>query len=201
MPQSDLITLAQWMAGDFSNQKQAFDRPRDFAHIHVFFRPLPFDFFGGVGFYSEQVYDYDMWSPYRQGVHRFVDQGDHIYIENYALTDPMLYAGAGRELSILHSITTDCIERRTHCSMVFRRQDQSFMGSVEPGNRCLIERKGCQTYLVSEVTVSDGAWMSWDRGMNCETHEHVWGSDHGALCFERWQSFADEVPSSELESV
>ena len=79
---SDLKTLCQWMAGDFSNRKQSDDRPTDFAHIHIFFRPLPFEFFNTIGFYSEQVYDYDLWSPYRQGIHRVVDKGDHILIEN-----------------------------------------------------------------------------------------------------------------------
>ncbi|NEP55405.1 MAG: hypothetical protein F6K65_44160 [Moorea sp. SIO3C2] len=84
---SNLLTLASWMAGDFSNQKQAIDNPQLYAHIHVFFRPLPFDFFSGIGFYSEQAYDYDLWSPYRQGVHRLIDKGDHSYIENYSLKE------------------------------------------------------------------------------------------------------------------
>ncbi|RMG10575.1 MAG: chorismate-binding protein, partial [Cyanobacteria bacterium J055] len=90
----DLVTLARWMAGDFSNAKQAFDNPKQYAHIHVFFRPLPFEFFSAIGFYSEQVYDYDLWLPYRQGVHRLIDLGDRIYIENYSLKNSLLYAGA-----------------------------------------------------------------------------------------------------------
>lgn len=183
------------MAGDFSNQKQSQEKPREFSHIRIFFRPLPFSFFGGVGFYSEQAYDYDLWSPYRQGIHCLVDRDDHIYIENYALKTPMLYAGAAREPSILQSISPDVIERRVNCSMVFRRQADSFSGAVEPGDQCLIERGGCQTYLVSEVEVSEGYWSSWDRGMNCETHEPVWGGEHGPMHFERWTSFADEVPT------
>lgn len=195
MSHTDLLTLAHWMAGDFSNQKQSQEKPREFSHIRVFFRPLPLDFFGGVGFYSEQAYDYDLWAPYRQGIHRFVDQGDHIYIENYGLQTPMLYAGAAREPSILASITPEVIERRMNCSMVFRRQGESFVGSVEPGNQCLIDRGGCQTYLVSQVEVSEGYWSSWDRGMSCETHEPIWGGEHGPMHFERWQSFADEVPT------
>lgn len=197
----DLITLAQWMAGDFSNQKQALRQPREFSHIRVFFRPLPFNFFNGIGFYSEQMYDYDLWSPYRQGIHRFVDKTDHIYIENYALQNAPIYAGAARESSILKTITPEVIERRTHCSMIFRRQDQAFQGRVEPGNQCLIERNGCQTYLVSEVDVSEDRWSSWDRGLSCETHEPVWGGEHGPMHFERWQSFADEVPVAELKAV
>lgn len=193
-PGSDgVLTLAHWMAGDFSNFQQAYDNPSQFAHIHVLFRPLPFDFFSAVGFYSEQVYDYDLWTPYRQGIHRLVDQGDHIYIENYALNDAYLYAGSARELSILRTITPDCIERRYHCSMVFRRVGDRFLGAVEPGNQCLIEKRGCQTYLVSDVEITETTWTSLDKGLDVKTHEQVWGSEHGALRFEKKESFAHEI--------
>jgi CpeT protein len=191
---SDLLTLARWMAGDFSNYQQARDNPQNYAHIHVFFRPLPFEFFAGIGFYSEQVYDYDLWSPYRQGVHRLVDQGDQIYIENYGLKDAYLYAGAARELDILKTITPACIERRYHCAMVFKRDGDLFRGAVEDGNACLIERDGCQTYLVSEVEVTETTWASLDRGMDVNTHEQIWGSTLGPLQFEKKESFAPEVP-------
>ncbi|MBF2067764.1 MAG: chromophore lyase CpcT/CpeT [Calothrix sp. C42_A2020_038] len=189
----NLKTLARWIAGSFSNYKQAQANPSHYAHIHIFFRPLPFEFFSGIGFYSEQVYDYDLWSPYRQGAHRLVADGDHIYIENYALKDSILYAGAARELSILRTITPNCLERRYHCSMVFKRDGDRFLGSVEPGNRCLIQRHGCQTYLVSEVEVTESTWVSLDRGMDVNTHEQVWGSEYGSLQFEKSQSFADEL--------
>lgn len=201
MSQTDLLTLAQWMASEFSNQKQAQAQPREFSHIRIFFRPLPLDFFGCIGFYSEQVYDYDLWAPYRQGVHRVVDHGDYIYIENYALQQPMLYAGAARESSILQTITPEAIERRIHCSMVFRRDGDAFQGTVEPGNQCLIERNGCPTYLVSQVTVSEGAWSSCDQGMDCETHERVWGGEHGPMHFERCQSFESELPRAGIDSL
>lgn len=192
---SDLVTLAQWMAGDFSNYQQAFDNPRQYAHIHVFFRPLSFDFFSAIGFYSEQVYDYDLWSPYRQGVHKLVDHGDSIYIENYGLVDAFLYAGAARELGLLKTITPSCIQRRYHCSMVFRREGHRFLGQVEPGNLCRIEKSGCQTYLVSAVEITESTWASLDRGLHVDTHEQIWGSEHGALKFEKRESFAHEVPS------
>ncbi|MBW4675892.1 MAG: chromophore lyase CpcT/CpeT [Desmonostoc geniculatum HA4340-LM1] len=190
---SDLLTLACWMAGDFSNQKQSFANPQLYAHIHIFFRPLPFEFFSAVGFYSEQVYDHDLWTPYRQGVHRLVDLGDRIYIENYSLKDPVLYAGAGRELDILKTITPQNIERRYNCSMVFVREGEMFRGSVEPGNECLIPRNGRQTYLVSDVEITDHTWISLDKGMDIETHEQIWGSTAGPLRFEKRESFADEL--------
>ncbi|NES82101.1 MAG: chorismate-binding protein [Moorea sp. SIO2B7] len=188
-----MLTLARWMAGGFSNKKQAWDNPKNYAHIHVFFRPLPFDFFQGIGFYSEQVYDYDLWSPYRQGVHRLVQQEDQIYIENYGLKDPMLYAGAAREIEILKTITPDSIERRYNCSMVFKKEGEMFRGGVE-GNCCLLKRNGRQTYLVSEVEITENTWVSLDRGMDVNTHEHIWGSEFGPLKFEKVTNYADELP-------
>jgi CpeT protein len=191
---NDLITLACWMAGDFSNAQQARENSKDYAHIHVFFRPLAFDFFNGIGLYSEQVYDYDLWKPYRQGVHRLVDQGDRIYIENYSLKNALYYAGSGRNLDILKTITPECIERRHNCSMVFTREGDHFMGAVE-GNQCLIEKNGCQTYLHSYVKVTETTWVSLDRGLDINTHEQVWGSAFGPLQFQKRESFAHEVPN------
>ncbi|WGV23648.1 chromophore lyase CpcT/CpeT [Halotia branconii] len=191
----DLVTLARCMAGDFSNYKQSFENPKNYAHIHVFFRPLPFEFFSGIGFYSEQVYDYDLWSPYRQGVHRLVDKKDHIYVENYGLKNAFLYAGAARNSDILKTINNDCIERRFHCGMIFQRDGDLFRGNVEPGNLCLIERDGCQTYLVSDVEVTETTWVSLDRGMDVNTNEQIWGSTFGPLRFEKRESFAHEVPA------
>lgn len=191
---SNLLTLAHWMAGEFSNQRQAAAQPNLFAHIHIYFRPLPFDFFSAVGFYSEQVYDYDLWSPYRQGVHRLVDRGDNIYIENYGLEDGIRFAGASRYSDILHDISHDVIKRRDHCAMIFRRDADRYVGEVEPGNNCLIPRAGKLTYLVSEVALTPTTWDSRDRGFDPDTHEYVWGSEHGHLCFTKLQSFAHELP-------
>jgi CpeT protein len=190
---SDSLLLAQWMAGDFSNHNQAAAEPQHYAHIRIFFRPLPFEFFNAIGFYSEQVYDYDLWSPYRQGVHKLVDRGEDTYIENYSLKDAMLYAGAAREPEILKTITHDCLERRCNCSMIFRREGALFRGQVEPGNQCFVERNGTQTYLISDVEIGENTWVSLDKGMDINTHEKLWGSAFGMLRFEKVANFAAEI--------
>jgi CpeT protein len=189
----DSLLLAQWMAGDFSNHKQSTEEPQNYAHIRIFFRPLPFEFFNAIGFYSEQVYDYDLWSPYRQGVHRLVEREQDTYIENYSLKDPMLYAGAAREPEILKTISMESLERRCNCSMIFHREGEMFRGQVEPGNQCLIERNGAMTYLISDVEITETTWVSLDQGMDIHTHQKIWGSAHGMLKFEKVTSFADEI--------
>lgn len=189
-----LYELARLMSGDFSNRQQSDADPKNYAHIRIFFRPLPWEFFSGVGLYSEQVYDYDLWSPYRQGVHRLVNKGDYIYIENYSLRDAENYAGAGHNREILATIPTDCIERRHNCSMVFRKEGSTFHGSVEPGNKCLIHRKGVNTYLVSSVELTETTWVSWDRGFDLEGDRQIWGSAIGPLKFTKKASFMNELP-------
>jgi len=189
-----IYELARLMAGDFCNRQQSDADPKNYAHIRIFFRPLPWEFFSGIGFYSEQVYDYDLWSPYRQGVHRLVDQGDRIYIENYSLNEAENYAGAGHNRDILLTIPPEQIERRYNCSMVFVKEGEMFRGSVEPGNKCLIHRKGVNTYLVSLVELTETTWISWDRGMDLDSDEQIWGSAIGPLKFQRRASFANELP-------
>ena len=189
-----LYKLARLMSGDFSNRQQSDLDPKNYAHIRIFFRPLPWDFFSGIGFYSEQVYDYDLWTPYRQGVHRLIDRGNDIYIENYSIIDAYDYAGAGHNRDILLTIPNDRIERRHNCSMVFHQEGEMFIGSVEPGNKCLIHRKGVDTYLVSSVELTETTWISWDRGMDLENHQQVWGSAIGPLKFTKRESFANELP-------
>jgi CpeT protein len=191
----DLMTLAQWIAGDFSNQKQAIADPRRFSHIHIFFRPLPYAFFSGIGFYSEQAHDYDLWAPYRQGVHRLVDQGEQIYIENYGFKDGLPFAGGGRCPDLLKAITHESIEPRRGCAMVFKRSGDRFIGGVEPGNACLIPKNGRLTYLDSYVELTATTWLSLDQGKDLETHEQVWGSQEGHLQFEKVTNFADELPA------
>ncbi len=187
-----MYALARTMAGGFSNQKQSFADSKNYAHIRVYFRPLPWEFFNGIGFYSEQVYDYDLWLPYRQGIHRFVPYGDEVYIENYSLKDALLYAGAGRNLDILRSIKPDVIERRCNCSMIFRPEDNGFQGRVE-GKCCVIEKRGKKTYLVSDARFTETSFTGWDRGLDVETDEQVWGSAVGPLKFEKTENYAAEV--------
>ena len=192
---SELSNLAQWMAGGFSNVQQAMAAPREFSHIRLFWRPLPWDFFNGVGFYSEQVYDYDLWLPYRQGIHHLVEQPDgSIFVHNYGLKNPLFFAGAGRELSILKTIKPESLIPRSGCGMVFRREGDRFLGNVEPGNQCIIPKEGKMTYLVSEVEITESTWMSRDRGFEVDSHEQVWGSEHGKFSFDKVQDYGAELP-------
>ena len=137
---TDVMTLARWMAADFSNQQQAFDNPPLYAHIRVCMRPLPSDLLNGVGFYLEQAYDYMMHLPYRARAMKLVPMDDHILIENYTLKQPEAFYGAARDLEKLSKLTADQLEKMGGCNMIVTWTGRSFKGQVEPGKACMVER-------------------------------------------------------------
>ena len=190
---TDIGTLVRWMASDFSNQPQAFENPPFFAHIRVCMRPLPKEFLDGVSLYLEQAYDYMVNQPYRVRVLKFIPREDYIEIENYALDNQDKFYGASRQPERLKDLKIEQLRKLPCCSFITRWTGHSFRGEVEPGNGCMVERKGQLTYLDSWFEVDEHRMVSHDRGRHPETHEHVWGSVAGPFEFVRWGSFASEV--------
>ena len=147
---------------------------------------MPWELLLGPWFYSEQSYDYSPWSPYRQGVHKLTIQNDIFILENYKLNHPERVAGAGFMPELLKAIHIDEIIPRVGCSMHFRQKGRySYQGEIEPGNTCIVNRNGKQTYIVSEVELSKDNWNSIDRGYDPKTNKQVWGSEYGQFRFNR----------------
>ncbi|WP_199312317.1 chromophore lyase CpcT/CpeT [Limnothrix sp. FACHB-881] len=192
-PAADLVTLGRWMAADFSNQAQAFENPPFFAHIRVCMRPLPVALLGGISFYVEQAYDYALNQPYRVRVLKLIEVDGQIQIENYAVAHEQEFFGASRQPDRLQALTADRLERLCHCNFLVSRTGQTFTGQVEPGKACMVTRKGKETYLDSQFEITADRFVSWDRGRDPETDEHVWGAVAGPFDFVKVASFADEV--------
>ncbi|TAG86819.1 MAG: chorismate-binding protein [Oscillatoriales cyanobacterium] len=190
---TDIITLARWMASDFSNQAQAFENPPFFAHIRVCMRPLPVELLDGVSLYLEQAYDIELNSPYRVRVLKLVPMADRIDIENYAIANEEQFYGASRDRQKLQELKTAEFKLMPGCTFLTHWTGSSFKGSVEPGKGCMVVRKGKNTYLDSEFEIDGDKFISHDRGRDPETDAHVWGALAGPFEFTRRASFADEI--------
>ena len=190
---TDIITLARWMASDFSNQAQAFENPPFFAHIRVCMRPLPVELLGGVSLYLEQAYDIELNSPYRVRVLKLVPIADRIDIENYAIVNEEQFYGASRDLQKLQELKKAEFKLMPGCTFITHWTGSSFKGRVEPGKGCMVVRKGKKTYLDSEFEIDGEKFISHDRGRDPETDAHVWGALAGPFEFTRRASFADEI--------
>ncbi len=190
---TDITTLAKWMAGDFSNQEQAFLNPPLFAHIRVCMRPLPWDLLGGTSLFLEQAYDINLKAPYRLRVLQLSVVDNRIDLANYKVKDQEKFYGASRDSQKLQELKAEDLEAMPGCNMIVEWTGHSFKGVVEPGKNCLVERKGKMSYLDNSFEIREDKLVSYDRGRDPQTDELLWGSIAGAFQFERWTSFAEEV--------
>jgi CpeT/CpcT family (DUF1001) len=191
---TDIGTLVRWMAGDFSNQAQAFENPPFFAHIRVCMRPLPFELLDGVSLFLEQAYDFMLHDPYRLRVLKFVIVDDKIEIEHYTISESESdFYGASRQPERLETLTPDRLIKMSGCTMITDWTGNEFKGYVEPGKGCKVVRNGQTTYLDNSFEISADKLISLDRGRDIDTDEHLWGSIAGPFEFSKTASFADEV--------
>jgi hypothetical protein len=79
-----------------------------------------------------------------------------------------------------------------------RETANGFIGEVEPGCRCLVERKGATAYLVSSFELDGQGMRTIDRGHDPSSHEQLWGSLAGPFEFERTHDYSAELPSDWL---
>jgi CpeT/CpcT family (DUF1001) len=190
---TDIPTLVRWMAGDFSNQAQAFENPPLFAHIRVCMRPLPFELLDGVSLFLEQAYDFMLHNPYRLRVLKFVEINNRIEIEHYTIAPEAEFHGAARQPAKLQQLTREHMIKMPGCTMITEWTGSTFKGYVEPGKGCKVVRNGKNTYLDNSFEIEPQKLISLDRGRDIETDEHLWGSIAGAFEFTQTVSFADEV--------
>ena len=190
---TDIVTLARWMAADFSNQQQAFDNPPMYAHIRVCMRPLPLSLLDSPSLFLEQAYDYMLNKPYRLRVLKLVEVDGSLKIENYKVKEEDAFYGASRNLETLQSLRAEQLEKLPGCTFNVEWTGHSFKAEVEAGKACIVVRNNQESYLDSSFEVDEHQLISLDRGRDPETDELVWGSIAGEFYFVRWTSFADEV--------
>ena len=199
---SSLGRLVQMLSAGFSNQQQAFDNPPLYAHILVKFRPMPQLQPGSL--LLEQSYAINPAAPYRIRVLRAERQseqdGGKLIIHNQALADDQRFWGAVDNPELRQQIQLSDLKPLEGCAYEVREEGDGFIGEVEPGCRCLVERKGAVSYLVSRLELDPHGMRTLDRGHDPETHEHLWGSLAGPFEFSRTDDYSAEVPQAWLQA-
>jgi hypothetical protein len=191
---TSLSRLVRLLCAGFSNQQQAFENPPLYAHILVKLRPLPQLAPGSL--LLEQSYAINPAAPYRIRVLRPEWHGEGLIIHNQALADDQRFWGAVENAQLREQIQSSDLRPLDGCAYLVREQGSGFVGEVEPGCRCLVERKGNVTYLVSRLELDEQGMRTIDRGHDPETHAQLWGSLAGPFEFSRTDDFSGEIPET-----
>ena len=190
---SPLARLLRQLSAGFSNQHQAFENPPLYAHILVKFRPLPQLEPGSL--LLDQSYAINPAAPYRIRVLRVEQRPDALIIHNQALHEEQRFWGAVDDAAKRAAITAADLRPLDGCAYVVQETADGFSGEVEPGCRCLVERKGATSYLVSSFELTGRGMRTIDRGHDPATHEQLWGSLAGPFEFERTEDYSHDLPA------
>jgi hypothetical protein len=193
-----LARLLRLLSAGFSNQQQAFENPPLYAHILVKFRPLPQLEPGSL--LLDQSYAINPAAPYRIRVLRAEQQGEGLIIHNQAIHDDQRFWGAVDNPELRQQIQLSDLKPLEGCAYEVREEGGGFIGEVEPGCRCLVERKGAVSYLVSRLELNPQGMRTLDRGHDPQTHEHLWGCLAGPFEFSRTDDYSSEVPQAWLQA-
>ena len=190
MKDKNILEFAKIISGIFSNKEQALENPKKFAHIQIHIRPLFFKTFNSYAFYSEQRYQHDIWNPYRQVINKLSQEKDIFIISNHKLENKDRFTGGAIDISLLNEIAKYKSQELLGCSMHFRKNNQgNFIGKIEPGRKCYIQKGTEITYVQSEVLLNNKSLISEDSGYEESTGKKVWGSNFGPLVFKKIGDF------------
>ena len=189
-----ILLFSKAISGKYSNKYQSINDPKNFPHISVYFRPISWDILNGPGLYSEQSFEHDPWTPYRQAIHRIYIKDNIIILNNYQLINKIRVAGAGSKPELLSEICKDKIELNNGCSMYFKESNPgNYIGNIEPGKRCLVYKNKKNSYLISQVKFNNDDWICKDIGCDLETNKQVWGTENGPFLCKKVFSLSNEI--------
>ncbi len=196
MNNKPILEFAKIISGIFSNKDQALKNPKEFAHIQIHIRPLFFKDFKCYAFYSEQRYQHDIWNPYKQSINKLSQKKDIYIFSNHYVENKERLTGGGLDISILNQISKYRLHEKKGCDMHFRENNPgNFIGYIEPGATCYIQKDGKLTYLKSKVKLNKYMLISEDTGYEQETDKKIWGSKFGPLVFKKVKNFDKFIES------
>ena len=190
MKDKTILKFAKLISGIFSNKEQALENPKKYANIQIHIRPLLFKTFKCYAFYSEQRYQHDIWNPYRQVINKLSREKDIFIISSHKLENKHRFTGGGLDISLFNKISKCSLKETSGCAMHFRESYPGcFIGTIEPGENCYIQKGEEKTFVKSEVILNKNSLISEDSGYNKETGKKVWGSNFGPLVFKKIENF------------
>ncbi|OUL24445.1 chorismate mutase [Nostoc sp. RF31YmG] len=190
---SELTDLGKYLAGEFDNQEQAIADPAWYVHLRLWQRPVNLFSEDSITLFAEQANIINLDNPYRQRIMRLKPSGDfapHIQAQYYMPKDPGSLKGAGRNPTLLDTLTSDQLDLLPGCVLTVTQQTLApncykFVATPLPNTSCRF------TYLGSSVQVSLGfevsatEFHSYDKGIDTATGKATWGAILGPYRYNK----------------
>lgn len=191
-----LITLAEWLAGEFENRSQALEQPAWFVNLRLWHRPLPQKIAGNLALFAEQANVLYLEQAYRQRVIMLKEtEQAQFQVQYLAFKQPEKFRGGGANPQKLMQISLDDLELLPGCTLTVTQQEEVFTAHPA-GAKCYFQYEGKTRQVILGFEVSAKKFLSYDRGVDPDTGQALWGALMGAYQFNKCQDFAAELPQN-----
>jgi hypothetical protein len=186
--EQDFQLFLGWFEGRFDNDRQVFferdlNVSEDARHerIHSIFRRVDLPAFGANVFYVEQYLEGDPARIYRQRLYvmSLDDAAQAIRLTIHIPTNPDPLRGAHLDPARLVGLTPDQTTTYPGCDVLWRRQENQFVGAVPGGSCRVVSSRSGRTLVVSDdLVLTDNAIWIHDRAED-EQGGYVYGNRAG----------------------
>ncbi|BAZ44872.1 hypothetical protein NIES4102_18890 [Chondrocystis sp. NIES-4102] len=194
---SQLISLATYLSGEFSNQPQALAQPAWFVNLRLWIRPVPIFTDDSITLFAEQANILKLDQPYRPRILRLREK-EAIEIEFYMFQDLATAKGAGQNENLIRQITPDKITFLPNCTLNVSTAEltngqYSFTTTPATDKRCQVTYQGSTFEVFLGLEARADQLQIYDRGIDPQTGKGTWGALMGAYCFTKLQDFSAQL--------
>jgi hypothetical protein len=179
-----LLTLGNYLAGEFDNREQALAEPAWFVHLRLWHTPVALFETDSVTLFAEQANIVDLDKPYRQRIIRITQVDDiksPLQVQYYALKNFSSLVGAGRDPSRLQKLTPEDLELLPGCVLEVEvkelpHQHLQFIATPVPGSVCSFIYNGNTVQVSLGFEVTQEELKTYDKGIDPDTGRATWGA-------------------------
>jgi len=175
--ETDLNMLTETMCGTYTATEQSIDE--DALEVTLMLTRIWKDE-EDVWIYAEQKSSDAEKVTYRRDIYQLVMNGKNKFIQT--VFDPEkeeAWIGAVDKPKLVKSLSPSNLILRDGCTIGFVYSNGTYAGSTQ--DRCAFDWKGA-TLATSEITLSEGMMVSWNRGWT-DQGQQIWGPTQGGYVF------------------
>lgn len=184
-----LSTLAEYMIGEFENRAQSLERPIWFVYLRLWQRPVKLFAEDSFTIFAEQANALKLDQPYRQRLMRLQERDGGMMVQYYQFKTPSQVQGAGQNPELLEGLAESDIELLPGCVLQVSGSRDRLIASPLPECCCKFSLQGTVIQVSLGFEAMPDRFLSYDKGIDPETQQPIWGALMGAYEFEKMRSF------------
>lgn len=199
----ELIALGSALAGIFENREQAKESPVWYVPLRLWLRPVPIFTEDSVTLFAEQANVINLHLPYRSRLWRLRQLSAdplQLVVDHYQFKDQSAFWGAATERDRILSITPNDVQLLTApgCRLTVKVENNANQGySFRAEPESPIPCKFCAQDKIFQVSlgfeVTSGFLKTFDKGINPETGQPMWGALMGPYSYTKIEDWSGEL--------